>query len=40
MESTHTSDQGADVIGGLGPSWAGLFRNWGLSGPAGKRRLA
>ena len=39
MESTHMSDQGADVLESLGPSWAGLFRNRGLRGPAGKRRL-
>ena len=32
MESTHTSDQDADILERLGPSWAGLFRNRGQRG--------
>ena len=31
MESTHTSDQGSEVLEKLGPSWAGLFHNRGKS---------
>ena len=39
MESTHTNDQGADVLESPEPSWVELFCNWGLRGPARKRRL-